>query len=85
MYPAAWCQKEVHIRAEGYTEKMARADLGGASKELAKDALLDIIQLPNAGSYAGSQLLIDIGVSTQSLQPHKRNAQSYLRGQSFKA
>ena len=49
---------------------MVLADLSGATKQLTEDALLDIIQLPDAGSYACRQLLIDVGVSTQGLQQH---------------
>ena len=56
-----------------YTWLHAQADLGGAAKQLTQDAFLDIIQLPDAGSYAGCQLVIDVWVSTQSLQTHKMN------------
>jgi len=42
--------------------------LGGATKELTEEAFLHIIQLPNAGGYAGGQLLIDVWVCTQLLQ-----------------
>ena len=45
----------------------AAVHLGGASKQLAQDALLDIVQLPDAGRYAGCQLLIDVWVCPQFL------------------
>ena len=42
--------------------------LGTTTKELTEDAFLHIIQLPNAGGYAGCQLLIDVRVCAQFLR-----------------
>ena len=46
---------------------VAKADLGGAAKQLTQNAFLDVIQLPDAGSYASCQLVVDVRVSTQCL------------------
>ncbi|KAA6417471.1 MAG: hypothetical protein FRX49_12550 [Trebouxia sp. A1-2] len=45
--------------------------LGSATKQLTEDAFLDIIQLPDAGCYAGCQLLIDVWVCAQFLHSHE--------------
>lgn len=49
------------------------ADLCGGAEELAEDALLHVLQLPDAGSNAGRQLLVDVGVGRQRLQPPQKN------------
>ena len=62
--PSAWNKLFCRAALHGTAIMAAAAHLGGTAKQLAKDALLDIIQLPYAGGQTGSQLLIDVRIRT---------------------
>ncbi len=55
-----------------------RTYLGTRPKELAQDAFLDFIQLPDAGCNAIDELLVDHGVPSHCLSAQSCSVQSNL-------
>lgn len=61
---SAWNKLFCRAALHGMAIMATAAHLGGTAKQLAENALLDIIQLPYAGCQTGSQLLIDVRIRT---------------------
>ena len=70
-------QRDFHRAACPCLKKVLKAKccthLGSAAKQLAEDALLDIIKLPDAGGYAACQLLIDVRICSKLLSKSMAN------------
>ena len=56
-------------------ERVGELCLGGAAKQLAEDALLDVLHLVDAGRQGGHQLVVDVWLSSQGLEAGKLRSQ----------
>jgi hypothetical protein len=83
-----WGPSVIFCVSSGTTESywFQQCYLGGPAEELAQQALLDVLHLPDAGRQRCRQLLVDFGVARQLLahSAGKEARSGALRGRGFR-